>query len=120
MKIALTTSGQTLEAPLESRFGRSPRFLLYDSETGTFTIIANQQNYEAVQGAGIQSAQTIASHGVECLVTGHCGPKAFRALNAAGIKIYNTDATTVAEALRRFNNNELHQAEVADVQGHWQ
>ena len=119
LKVAFTTSGQTLDAPLDSRFGRALRFLSYDTETDTFEIIDNQQNFDAPQGAGIQSAQAIASLGAKCLVTGHCGPKAFRALSAAGIKIYNTNAATVAEALRQFNNGELQEAQAPDVQGHW-
>jgi predicted Fe-Mo cluster-binding NifX family protein len=36
MKIALTTSGNDLNAPLDSRFGRAPKFLIYDMETKTF------------------------------------------------------------------------------------
>ncbi len=82
MKIAFTTSGDNLEAPLDSRFGRAPKFLIYDSDEDTFTVIDNQQNLNAAQGAGIQSAETVARLGAESLVTGHCGPKAFRVLGA--------------------------------------
>jgi len=97
VKIAftITTSGNDLNAPLDSRFGRAPKFLVYDMDTNTFDVIDNRQNLNAAQGAGIQSAETVARLGASCLVTGHCGPKAFRVLSAAGIKIFNTDAPTV-------------------------
>jgi predicted Fe-Mo cluster-binding NifX family protein len=52
-------------------------------------------------------------------VTGHCGPKAFRVLAAAGIKVFNTDASTVGEALERFRRGSLVEATSADVDGHW-
>ncbi|PKN71089.1 MAG: dinitrogenase iron-molybdenum cofactor biosynthesis protein [Deltaproteobacteria bacterium HGW-Deltaproteobacteria-12] len=119
MKIALTTSGNDLSAPLDSRFGRALKFLIYDSEAKTFEILDNEQNLNAAQGAGIQSAQNIARSGVKALVTGHCGPKAFRVLAAAGIKIYNTSAASVAEALDQYRTGKLVEASTADVEGHW-
>jgi len=119
LKIAFTTSGSDLDAPMDSRFGRAPKFLVYDLETNTFEVIDNQQNLNAAQGAGIQSAETVARLGAKALVTGHCGPKAFRVLAAAGIKIYNTDALTVADALEQFRSDKLREAGSADVEGHW-
>jgi predicted Fe-Mo cluster-binding NifX family protein len=119
MKIAFTTAGNDLSAPLDSRFGRAPKFLIYDLDAGAFTLADNQQNLNAAQGAGIQSAQNIARLGVSALVSGHCGPKAFRVLQAAGIKIYNSSAATVKEALDLFRAGKLHEASSADVEGHW-
>lgn len=119
MKIALTTSGNDLGAPLDSRFGRAPKFLIYDLEANTFEIVDNEQNLNAAQGAGIQSAQTVARLGVKALVTGHCGPKAFIVLKAANIKIYNTPAATVTEALEQYRSGKLDEAAYADVDGHW-
>jgi predicted Fe-Mo cluster-binding NifX family protein len=119
VKLALTTSGNDINAPLDSRFGRSPKFLLYDLENGTFEVVSNQQNLNAAQGAGIQSAETVARLGAKALVTGHCGPKAFRVLTAAGIRIYHTDAATVAAAIEQYRSGKLSAAKTADVAGHW-
>ncbi|MFA5322415.1 MAG: NifB/NifX family molybdenum-iron cluster-binding protein [Smithella sp.] len=119
MKIAFTTSGDDLNAPLDSRFGRAPKFLIYDLEANTFEVIDNEQNLNAAQGAGIQSAQNIVRVGTKALVTGHCGPKAFRVLEAAGIKIYNTSAATVKEALEFYIAGKLGEATSSDVEGHW-
>jgi predicted Fe-Mo cluster-binding NifX family protein len=119
VKVAFSTSGDTLESPLDPRFGRAQKFLVYDTDGGAVKLIDNQQNLEAVQGAGIQAAQTIAKLGVECLVTGHCGPKAYRVLAAAGIKVFPTDAPTVAEALERFLGGRLQATSAPDVPGHW-
>lgn len=119
MKIAFTTTGASLEAPLDTRFGRAMAFLIYDTETDGFTLIDNRQNLNAAQGAGIQSAQTVAAAGVQVLVTGHCGPKAFRVLAAAQIKVYTTTAATVAEALALFREGKLTESTAPDVEGHW-
>ena len=40
-----------------------------------------------VQGAGIQAAQTVIGRGAEALITGFCGPKAFRVLTAAKVQV---------------------------------
>ena len=119
MKIAFTTSGETLDAPLDSRFGRAPKFLIYDTDNNTFKVVDNQQNLNAAQGAGIQAAETVSRLGAEAVVTGHCGPKAFRVLLAAGIKIFNSDAPTVAAALEQYRAGKLTEARAADVEGHW-
>jgi predicted Fe-Mo cluster-binding NifX family protein len=119
MKIAFSTTGETLESPLDARFGRAPKFLVYDLDSETFAVIDNRQNVDAVQGAGIQSAETVARLGVKSIVTGHCGPKAFRALLAAGVRIYTTNAPTVAAALEHYRSGKLTEAKAADVDGHW-
>jgi predicted Fe-Mo cluster-binding NifX family protein len=119
MKIAFTTSGSDPSAPLDSRFGRAPKFLVFDLNAGSFEVVDNLQSVNAAQGAGIQAAETVVRSGAQALVTGHCGPKAFRALKAAGVKIFSTDAATVAEALAQYRAGKLAEAVSADVEGHW-
>lgn len=119
MKIVFTTSGNDLNGPLDSRFGRAPKFLIYDLDADTWEVLDNLQNLNAAQGAGIQSAETVVRSGAECLVTGHCGPKAFRVLTAAKVKVYNTEASTVAEGLEMYRQGKLAEAGSADVDGHW-
>jgi predicted Fe-Mo cluster-binding NifX family protein len=119
MKVAFTTSGNSLDAPLDSRFGRAPKFLIYDLDANAFSVIDNQQSLSAAQGAGIQAAEKVARSGARSLVTGHCGPKAFRVLRAAGVKIFNSDAPTVAAALEQYRAGQLAEADSADLEGHW-
>lgn len=119
MKIVFSTSGDNLNAPLDARFGRAPKLLVYDSDSETFEVIDNQQNLDAAHGAGIQSAGTVAGLGAKVLVTGHCGPKAYRVLPAAGIKVFNPDPPTVAEALEQYRAGSLNEAKAVDVEGHW-
>ncbi|MFA6631144.1 MAG: NifB/NifX family molybdenum-iron cluster-binding protein [Kiritimatiellia bacterium] len=119
MKIAFSTSGNDLNAPLDTRFGRAAKFLIYDTESQSVTLVDNTQNLTAAQGAGIQSAQNVAASGAQALVSGHCGPKAYRVLSAAGIKTYTSNAATVADALAQFQAGALTELKAADVEGHW-
>lgn len=119
MKIAFTTSGDDLNASLDSRFGRAPKFLIYDLDKESFEVIDNQQNLNATQGAGIQSAEMVVRSGAKILITGHCGPKAFRVLLAAGISVYTSQASNIAQALHEYKTGHLVKAESADVEGHW-
>ena len=119
MKVAFTASGKTLEAALDSRFGRALNFFVFDLDTGGHEVVDNRQALDSPQGAGIQAAETVVQSGAKRLVTGHCGPKAFRVLTAAGIKVYTSDKPTVAEALEAFKAGALSAMAVADVEGHW-
>ncbi len=119
MKLAFTSTGENLDSLLDPSFGRAKNFLVYDTKTQAFDIISNQQNLAAAQGAGIQAAQTIVAAGAGALITGHCGPKAFRVLEAAGIKVFNTNDPTIAKALNRYLAGELVAADSANVESHW-
>lgn len=119
MKIVVTSTGDTPEAPVDSRFGRAATFLVFDTESGRYESIANTRNVNAPQEAGIQAAEAAARVGARCVITGHCGPKAFRVLSAAGIRVFTTEARTVAEAVERFRAGALAETRSADVEGHW-
>lgn len=119
MKYAISTVGETLDSAMDPRFGRTRYFLFCDSESKTVEAVANTQNLQAVQGAGIQSAVRVAENGADIVLTGHCGPKAFRVLKEAGIKVYLTTAATAAEAVQLFESGALTEADGADVEGHW-
>jgi len=119
MKIAFTTTADSLAGPLDSRFGRAPRFLIYDNEKDSVDAIDNQQNLNAAQGAGIQSAMQLVNQKVDCVVTGHCGPKAFQVLEAANIKVYTCKADTIAEAYDLLKTGQLTAADSANAEAHW-
>lgn len=119
MRIALTTSGSNLDATLDRRFGRAPKFLIYDTDFGTYHVKNNLQNLNAAQGAGIQSAMHLAEEHVDCVITGNCGPKAYATLDAAGIAVYTCKEGTVNEAIGQFKQGRLTKTEKANVEAHW-
>jgi len=120
MKIAFTASGAELSSAIDMRFGRAACFIVFSLPEETHEAFKNDCKLNAVQGAGIQAAEKVASFGAEALVTGHCGPKAFKALSAAGVKVHCCDVEcTVSDALGLFKAGKLRLLSAPDVEGHW-
>ncbi len=119
MRIAVSAEGRMAESPVDPRFGRTKQFMVFDEGTGGWTILDNEQNFNAAQGAGIQSAARIVNANCEVLITGHCGPKAFAALSKVGVAVYTVGGVTVLEAVDMYHTGKLRKLETADVEGHW-
>lgn len=119
MKIAITTRGDNLQAAVDPRFGRAKAFIIYDTDTGDWSLVDNTQNLNAAQGAGVQSGTTVVNAGVEAVITGNCGPRAFTTLAAGGVKIYTGATGTVQEAIEAFQAGTLQQAQGANVGAHF-
>jgi predicted Fe-Mo cluster-binding NifX family protein len=119
MKIAITSTGKELDSSLDPRFGRASYFISVDPETMAFEVVENSQNLNLPQGAGIQAGKTIVDNHVDILITGHCGPKAFKVLQKAGVKVMTNACGTVTDAIAQFNNGELDNATEPDVEDHW-
>jgi predicted Fe-Mo cluster-binding NifX family protein len=118
MKIAVSSTGQALDDTVESRFGRCPFFLIIDPETLAFEPIPNP-NISLGGGAGIQSAQLMAEKGVSVVLTGNCGPNAFRTFGAAGIKVMTGVSGRVREAVEQFKSGQLNHSPEPNVQSHF-
>ena len=119
MKIAITSSGENIDNEIDLRFGRAKGFIIYETNDDTFEFIDNIQNLEAAQGAGIQAAQNVVNKNIEAVITGHCGPKAFKVLSTSGVKVYTVNECKIKEVIEKFKNGELQEAASADVEGHW-
>ena len=119
MKIAITSQGPDLNSQVDPRFGRASSFIVLDTDTDEFSVHDNTQNVNAAQGAGIQAGRAVADLGVEAVLTGNVGPKAFTTLQAANVKVYTGASGTVKEALEKFKAGELGSADGANVEGHW-
>lgn len=119
MKIGVTARGTELTSGVDPRFGRARYFIVFDTETEEVRAVDNAVNLNAVQGAGVQAAECVTREGVQALVTGHCGPKAFRVLRAAGIRVFTGAEGTVADAIDRFSSGGLDEAAGPDVERHW-
>jgi predicted Fe-Mo cluster-binding NifX family protein len=105
MKVCITTKGEGLESELDPRFGRAANILLVDTNTNDVRPLGNAA--DASHGAGVQAAQTVLDAGIEVLVTGRIGPRAYEVLAAASIPIYVSTAETAADALRHFMDGRL-------------
>ena len=118
MKIAVSSSGDKLDAQVDPRFGRCQYFIIVDPDTMEFDAVSNESAM-ASGGAGIQAAQNVANMGAEIVITGNVGPNAFQTLNAAGIKIVTGAAGTIQDVIEKYKNGELKETEAANVNSHF-
>lgn len=117
MKIAVSSMGKDLDSPVDPRFGRCEGFILVDTETMDFEHRANLDTMQLSSGAGIQTAKAVADAGAAAVVTGRVGPKAYAALNKAGIDIYVTEDSTVRSAVENFKAGKLSKASSSSPMG---
>lgn len=117
MKVAVSATGNSLNARIDPRFGRCAYFLLVDTDNMAFEAFDNQDIAHG-GGAGIQAAQFIASKGVKAVITGNCGPNAVRTLNAAGIDVIMGQDGTALEAVERYRRGELTASREPNVSEH--
>lgn len=118
MRIAVSSAGNTLESPVDPRFGRCRYFLIIDTGTLAFEAVENP-NISLGGGAGIQSAQLVADKGVQYLLTGNCGPNAFQTLTAAGIGVITGCSGMVSDLVNQFNAGEFQTSPGANVSDHF-
>ena len=102
MKIAVSSTGPSLDAPMDERFGRCSCFVIASSEGADFDPVDNASATQG-HGAGIQAARLVAEQGVSVVLTGRCGPKASDTLAAAGVSVVTGYGGTVREAREKYN-----------------
>lgn len=107
MKIAISSSGKTLDSPLDPRFGRCAWYLVIDPADMRYEAFDNQSAAQS-GGAGIQAAQFLADKNVSAVITGHVGPNAVQTLSAAGIEIFAQQQGTIREVVERYKCDGLN------------
>jgi predicted Fe-Mo cluster-binding NifX family protein len=117
MKIALSATAPTLDAGIDPRFGRCQYFVIVDPQTMEFETLDNS-NAMAAGGAGISTAQMIASKGVEVVLTGNCGPNAYQTLSAAGIQVITGVSGRIKDAVEAYKAGRLQPSAQPSVGSH--
>jgi predicted Fe-Mo cluster-binding NifX family protein len=105
-KICITSQGDNLDSEVAPRFGRCQYFIIVDTDTLQFEAIENS-SINMRGGAGIQSAQLIASKDVKIVLTGNVGPNAFTSLQSDGIEIITGISGTVRETIKQYKKGLL-------------
>jgi predicted Fe-Mo cluster-binding NifX family protein len=118
MKIAVSSTGNSVDSLIDPRFGRCGTFLIVDTETMKAEPVVND-SLSAAHGAGIGAAQKVASLGVKAVITGHVGPNAHMALSGAGVDIYTASEGTVKEAVELLKKGGLSKVSSPTVGGHF-
>ena len=118
MKIAISSTGKSIESQIDPRFGRCEIFLIVDTDTLESKPVDNNSESSA-HGAGIGAAQMIVSLGAQAVITGHVGPNAHMALSSAGVDVYSVNHGTTKEAIEAFNEGGLVKVNQPTIGGHF-
>ena len=99
-----------IDAHLSQHFGRAPFYAIIDLDDEGHVIgqgtIANTS--EHFGGVG-RPPDRILQLKPKALITYGLGPKALRVFQNAGVAVLRTEANTVREVVRAYNNNELQE-----------
>ncbi len=106
MRVIVTSTGPTIDSPMDPRFGRAEYFLIVDSETMKATAIDNASR-NASGGAGIAAAQAVIDARVDALVTGHLGPNALNVLRNSKVALYEGIHSSVEDNLNQLKAGQL-------------
>ena len=119
MKIAVSVENPNLDAQVDPRFGKASYFVVVDSETMAWEAVENQQSLDLPQGAGIQAAWTVLKRSPGVMLTGNCGPRAYKVLEARGIQICVGVKGTAREAVQGYLEGRYKPAKGPNVERHW-
>ncbi len=117
MKIAVSATAPDLDAEVDPRFGRCQYFIIIDPQSMEFEAVDNS-NAMAAGGAGISTAQMVASKGAEVVLTGNCGPNAYQTLSAAGLQVITGVAGRIRGAIEAYNTGRLQPSTQPNVGSH--
>lgn len=115
--VAISAEGPSVDDAVDSRYGRAGGFVLAAFPHGdlslepSITYLDNGDAQIRPTGAGIATTEHLADAGVNVVLSGYVGPKAFEALQAAGIAvIQDMDGMTVGQALAKYRAGECQAA----------
>ena len=104
MKIIIGAEGNQPGSPVAKRFGHANYFILFNTETKTFTSFDNID-----KGNNHNNLNNFLDQGVEAFLVGNIGPHAFNVINTPKSKIYLARKMSVQEAIEKFRKKELQQ-----------
>ena len=96
------------DSPVCERFGRSPYYIKWDSETEGWEALPNP-GVDQSGGAGITAAQFVVDQGGVMAVSGDFGPNAAKVLQEAGIQMvrFPEGVSTVSEVMQIYKEGKL-------------
>ncbi len=111
MKIAITTKGINWDSPMDSRFGRTEFFLIYDENDDILSHYDNREAANDAHGAGPKTAQKLFEFNPDVLITGNGpGGNAATVLQKSGIKVFvGATEMTAREAYNKYVAGELRE-----------
>ena len=107
MKVAITSTGNSLDSTIGQRFGRCAYFVVYDTVSQGIEYIPNPNN-EAEEGAGPASVRLVASRYINKIVSGEFGMKIKSLIDSLKIQIIvlNEPEKKIGEIIEMLNQKK--------------
>ena len=105
-KIAVASMGPTLRDEVDVTFGRCACMVITEGHRGPHQAVSNPA-HDMERHAGVRGARFLREQHVRVLLTGHCGPEAFRLLEETGVQVVAGVTGTVRNALERYHAGKL-------------
>ncbi|ACN14660.1 hypothetical protein HRM2_15510 [Desulforapulum autotrophicum HRM2] len=104
MKLCITAAGKSIDANIDTRFGRAPWFLIVDTDTGTIIEAVENTAVAQGQGAGIAATKLVTAKNIDAVLTGTVGPNAAQLFQTTGVSVFEgvSSQDTVEQALAKF------------------
>lgn len=114
MRIAISSTGESLDSQIDVRFGRCSFFVIVEAEGKEIRHVKSIKNPAAMQGggAGITAAEIVGNEKVKAIITGNVGPKAFSVFSQLGIDIYQATGK-VKDAVQQLIEGNLKKIQAA-------
>jgi len=105
-RMAMTCDDDSLQAKI-SPMSRSKFFIIFEGEPKNHLVMENLVK-KAGSESGMKVASELAKQNVDIVITGTIGPKAYKQLEASGIKVHaGCDGKKVTEVLEKCLKGEL-------------
>lgn len=106
MIIAMPTDEESMKSNVCISFGRTPYFLIYDTDTRDYVFLDNKAA-SSQGGAGIKAAQLLVDNEIDALITPRCGENAADVIKAANIKMFKTISNSIYDNIEALSDGKL-------------
>ncbi len=108
MVIIISSQQDSMDSPVDQRFGRCHWLIKVNTETEVWEALPNPGVSQS-GGAGVAAAQFVIDQAAAVVVSGDFGPNAAAAFRAANVemRLFTPDVATVQQAVESFQQGKL-------------
>lgn len=114
VRIAVTSHGPDPGCDVDESFGRAYWFVVYDDVEDVWESFDNGSIRNCSENVGVRATEFLVDQGVNVIITGEAGPRAFRALTSRGIKVFLQASGTVDDMIRAWTAGQITEAQIAN------
>ncbi len=102
-----TLGNKGLSEAVSPHFGRAPTFTLYDTETGSVSVIDNTSEHRGGRG---KPPQQLVQRNADVMLCSGLGPKAVHMFESYGIRVFVGASGTVHDSIMLWKEGILQEA----------